>query len=85
MTQKNNTNKAKTLTGIVISTGMTKTVIVEVTYSKKHPLYGKAVKKRRHFACHNEIPDVKKGDAVLIKETKPMSRTKFFTVIQKVQ
>lgn len=82
--QNENKNKRKILTGVVVSTAMTKTVVVEVIYAKKHPLYGKAVKKRRHFACHNELSDITKGDVVAIREIKPMSKTKFFEVAKKM-
>lgn len=76
--------KGKTLTGTVVSTAMTKTVVVEVIYAKKHPLYKKALKKKRRFACHNELADIVKGDTVIIQETKPISKTKFFIVAGKV-
>jgi len=83
-TQLEKTYNGKTLTGVVVSTAMTKTVVVEVTYARKHPLYKKAMKKTRHFSCHCELSDIAKDDKVIIREIKPMSKTKFFEVTEKI-
>ena len=72
-----------TRTGIVTSVGMQKTITVEVEHIYRHPLYKKAVKRHRKFAVHNEIPGIAVGDAVRIRETKPVSRRKHFTVVAK--
>ncbi len=75
---------SKILTGRVTSTKMTKTVVVEVSRVKRHPVYQKVIKKSRKFKAHNEKPDIKEGDVVRIQETRPQSRDKHFVVIEKV-
>jgi small subunit ribosomal protein S17 len=74
----------KVVEGIVVSTGMQKTIVVSVTHLFRHPLYRKAVKRHRKFAVHNEIAGIGVGDKVQIRETKPMSRRKHFIVVSKV-
>ncbi len=76
--------KRKEMIGQVISTKMQKTVIVAVTHTTRHPLYNKAMRRTKHFSAHNESLDITKGDRVRIVETKPMSRTKHFLVIDKI-
>ncbi len=76
--------KGKTFIGKVVSTKMNKTVIVLVEHSFAHPLYKKAMRRIKRYACHNESLDLKVGDMVSIAETKPMSRRKHFVVIGKV-
>lgn len=71
----------KTLTGVVVSTKMNKTIIVEVTRLWRHPLYKKAIRKRKRFAVHSERGDVAVGDHVTITETKKMSKTKHFRLV----
>lgn len=72
----------KTFTGVVVSTKMNKTVIVEVTRLWRHPLYKKAIHKRKRFAVHSERTDIAVGDHVTIRETNQMSKTKHFRVIR---
>lgn len=73
----------KTFTGVVVSTKMNKTIIVEVTWRWRHPLYKKAIRKTKRFAAHNERSDIAVGDHVTIRETKQMSKTKHFRVVTK--
>lgn len=72
----------KTFTGVVVSTKMNKTIIVEVTRLWRHPLYKKAIRKKKRFAVHNERDDSTVGDHVTITETKQMSKTKHFRVVR---
>lgn len=79
-----NDTKGKEMIGIVVSTKMKNTVIVEVEHSVRHPLYKKAVRKTKRFAAHNDSLDFVEGDKVRIVETKPISRSKHFRVLEKL-
>jgi small subunit ribosomal protein S17 len=74
----------RTITGIVKSIKMNKTVIVAVTTMTRHPLYKKAVKHTSRFAVHNEGHDIAVGDSVRILQTRPISKTKHYKIIEKV-
>ncbi|MBI3956198.1 30S ribosomal protein S17 [Candidatus Gottesmanbacteria bacterium] len=76
--------KARSLVGRVVSTKMTKTIVVEVVRTRAHPMYKKMVRRSRRFAAHNELPDLNVGDSVRIAEIKPMSKTKHFKVVEKL-
>jgi small subunit ribosomal protein S17 len=71
---------AKTLTGIVTSDVADKTIVVTVTSRETHPLYGKQYSKRRKYIAHDENNDAKKGDKVTIREVRPISKRKSFTL-----
>lgn len=75
----------KILTGVVISTKMEKTVVVNVERKFRHPVYKKVVKTHKKYKAHCEIPDIKEGDVVTIGSTRPVSKDKTFIVIDKVQ
>ena len=80
MTQeKTETKMQRTLIGKATSTKMDKTVTVLVERKVKHPI-GKIVIKSKKYHAHDESNDVKDGDTVEIQETKPMSKTKTWTV-----
>jgi len=66
----------KTLTGQVVSTKMAKTIVVEVTRQKAHPLYKRVMKRSRKFYAHDEEQTAHLGDVVRIVETRPLSRLK---------
>lgn len=70
----------KTLTGIIVSTKMNNTVIVEVTTQKPHPMYRKLLKKTKRFKADLNGKSVALGDTVKITETRPISADKFFLV-----
>lgn len=65
----------KTLSGTVMSTKMTKTVLVRVDRQWRHPLYQKTVKRSKNYLVHDEI-GVNEGDKVIIVECRPMSKRK---------
>jgi small subunit ribosomal protein S17 len=73
-----------TLEGTVKSVKNQKTAIVSVTTMTRHPLYKKAVKKTKRYAVHNELAGLAVGDMVRIAETKPISKTKHFKVLEKI-
>jgi small subunit ribosomal protein S17 len=77
--------KGKIFTGEVVSAKTPKTVIVAIISMHRHPLYKKAVRKTRRFAVHNESLTLAVGDTVRIQETKPISKTKHFIVLEKVK
>lgn len=72
----------KTLTGTVISTKREKTITVQVETFKKHPLYSKRFKVSKKFAVHDENGVAKMGDVVSIIETRPLSATKRFRLLE---
>ncbi|MFA4888509.1 MAG: 30S ribosomal protein S17 [Candidatus Omnitrophota bacterium] len=72
--------KRKLFSGEVTSDKMNKTVIVKVVRLGKHPKYGKVFKKQIKFKAHDENNSAKSGDIVLIEETRPLSKDKYFRV-----
>ena len=73
--------KVRTLTGKVVSDKMDKTITVLIERRVKHPLYGKIVKRSTKLHAHDENNDCRMGDVVTIKETRPMSKSKTFTLV----
>jgi len=71
--------------GRVVSDKMEKTVVVAVDYLKPHPLYRKIIRKTSKFHAHDEENTCKVGDIVRIEESRPLSRTKRWRVIEIVQ
>ena len=62
--------------GEVVSTKMTKTIVVEVTRRASHPLYKRIVTKRKKFYAHDEKNVARVGDVVRLEETRPLSKLK---------
>ncbi len=71
--------------GRVVSDKMDKTVVVAVDYLKPHPLYRKIIRKTNKFHAHDEDNSCKTGDTVRIEESRPLSRTKRWRVIEIVK
>jgi small subunit ribosomal protein S17 len=78
-------NQRKVYTGRVVSDKMDKTVTVMVETQKKHALYGKRVKYSKKIKAHDELNEAKMGDIVRIMETRPLSATKRFRVLEVVE
>ena len=78
-------NQRKVYTGRVVSDKMDKTITVIVETYKKHPLYGKRVKYSKKFKAHDEQNEAKIGDIVRIMETRPLSATKRFRLVEVVE
>jgi small subunit ribosomal protein S17 len=78
-------NFRKTRTGVVTSNKMTKTVTVAVERKVKHPLYGKFVKKTTKFHAHDEKDECTIGDVVKIMETRPLSKTKRWRLVEVIE
>ena len=74
----------KQLQGKIISDKMQKTVVVEVETIKEHPKYKQRFKIHNKYKAHNENPDFKLGDMVIIEECNPISKDKTWKVISKV-
>ena len=72
-------NKRRRLNGVVTSDKMTKTVVVEITRTYRHPLYKKVVTNKRRVKAHDELGS-QIGDEVCIIESRPISRTKRWVV-----
>ena len=71
----------KTLIGSVLSGGkMNQTIVVSIERLSKHPFYGKYVKRRVKYKAHDEKNECVAGDKVLIVETRPISKTKRWSV-----
>ena len=77
--------RTRELVGKVISDANDKTVTVLVETYKKDSLYGKRVKYYKKYAAHDEKNEAKKGDTVRITETRPLSKTKHFRVVEIVE
>lgn len=78
-------NQRKVYTGRVVSDKMDKTITVVVETYKKHPLYGKRVKYSKKYKAHDEQNAAKIGDVVRVMETRPLSATKRFRLVEVVE
>ena len=77
--------RTRELLGTVVSDKCDKTITVLVETYKKDPLYGKRVKYSKKYAAHDERNEAKVGDTVRIVETRPLSRTKHFRLVEIVE
>lgn len=75
----------KTKTGVVVSDKMDKTVVVQVDRLVRHPMYKKYTRRRARYTVHDENNMCKAGDRVLIRETRPLSKTKRWLVSQVIE
>jgi len=75
-------NLRKERVGLVTSDKMEKTIVVSVERKIKHPLYGKFIKKTSTFHAHDEKNECGIGDTVRISETRPLSKTKRWRLIE---
>ncbi|GBE21263.1 MAG TPA: 30S ribosomal protein S17 [Actinobacteria bacterium] len=71
--------------GVVISDGRDQTVTVEVQQQVRHPRYDKIVRRRKRYHVHNATNDARRGDTVRIMETRPLSKTKRWRVVEIVE
>ena len=77
--------KRKTEIGLVVSNAMDKTVVVEVRDAAAHSTYGKIVRRNKKLKAHDEANEAGVGDRVRIMETRPLSKTKRWRVIEIVE
>jgi small subunit ribosomal protein S17 len=78
-------NLRKEKVGVVMSDKMEKSIVVSVERRVKHPKYGKFVKKTTKFIAHDEKNDCNIGDTVKIMETRPLSKTKNWRLVEIVE
>ncbi|MFI5114406.1 MAG: 30S ribosomal protein S17 [Terriglobales bacterium] len=78
--QEKKTAGRKQLIGTVVSNKMKKTIVVEVTRKKAHPLYGRVISIRKKFYAHDEKNEAHIGDFVRLEETRPLSKLKRWTL-----
>ena len=76
----NKDSNKKQLTGMVVSSSMDKTVIVEISRKFSHPMYKKYIKRTKRYYAHDPNNECEKGDQVLILESKPLSKLKRWRV-----
>ncbi|GIH25523.1 30S ribosomal protein S17 [Acrocarpospora phusangensis] len=81
-TEKSGRNYRKTREGLVVSDKMEKTVVVAVEDRVKHPLYGKVIRRTTKYKAHDEENTAGVGDRVLLMETRPLSATKRWRVVE---
>ena len=82
---ENTRNLRKERVGVVASNKMDKSVVVKVERKVKHPMYGKFVKFTSKFHAHDETNDFNMGDTVRIMETRPLSKTKNWRVVEVIE
>lgn len=78
-------NLRKERTGVVVSNKMDKSITVAVKRKVKHPIYGKFVNKTTKFVAHDEKNDCNPGDTVKIMETRPLSKTKRWRLVEVIE
>ena len=78
-------NTVRTLTGKVVSDKMEKSIVVLIERQVQHPLYGKLIRRSTKLHAHDENNTAKIGDVVTIKESRAMSKTKSWTLVEVVE
>jgi len=74
--------KRKEMIGVVVSDKMQKTIVVKVTSLVKHPRYKRVIRKYKKFKVHDEKNIAHVGDIVRIQETRPISKEKYFRLVE---
>ena len=85
MSDNNQTANASVLTGRVVSDKMDKSITVLIERLVRHPLYGKQLRRSTKIKAHDEDNVCQQGDLVRIKETRPISKTKSWTLVEVVE
>ena len=85
MSEATQTKTERRIVGRVVSNKADKTITVAVERSVKHPLYGKYVRKTTKLHAHDETNECHEGDLVAIVETRPLSRTKHFRLVEVIE
>ena len=78
-------NLRKERTGVVTSNKMDKSITVALKWKEKHPIYGKFVNKTKKYHAHDEKNECGIGDTVKIMETRPLSKTKRWRLVQIIE
>ncbi len=85
MSDAENKKPTRTLTGLVVSSKMDKTITVIVERRVIHPVYGKFMRKRTRLHAHDEANVCKEGDTVMIAQCRPLSKTKAWRLVKIVE
>ena len=78
-------NRRKSMVGIVTSNKMDKSIVVSIEETRRHPLYGKSTKITKKFMAHDENNECQIGDKVRIMETRPLSKSKRWRLVEVVE
>ena len=78
-------NLRKERTGVVTSNKMDKSITVAIKWKEKHPIYGKFVSKTKKYHAHDENNECNIGDTLKIMETRPLSKTKRWRLVQIIE
>ena len=78
-------NLRKERIGVVVSNKMDKSITVAIKRKEKHPIYGKFVNKTTKFVAHDETNPCNPGDTVRIAETRPLSKTKRWRLVEIIE
>jgi len=78
-------NLRKERIGVVLSNKMDKSITIAVKWKEKHPIYGKFVSKTKKFHAHDEKNECNIGDTVKIMETRPLSKTKRWRLVEIIE
>lgn len=78
-------NLRKERTGLVVSNKMDKSIVVQINYKEKHPIYKKFVTRSNKFTAHDENNDCNIGDTVRIMETRPLSKNKCWRLVEIIE
>ncbi len=78
-------NLRKERIGVLVSEKMDKTIVVSVVVREKHPIYGKFMKKTKKFYAHDEQNNDHEGDTVKIMETRPLSKSKRWRLVEIIE
>jgi len=81
-TQTAERGRRKVRVGVVVSDAMDKTVVVRIDRQVRHPLYGKTVRRSSKLTAHDEANDAHVGDTVRVTETRPLSKTKRWRLVE---
>jgi small subunit ribosomal protein S17 len=74
--------KPRSIDGVVISAKSQKTIAVEAERLEKHPKYGKYIRRHIRFRAHDEKSEAREGDVVRIVQTRPISKTKRWRLVE---
>ena len=85
MVDNTQSSKGRVVKGKVLSNKMDKSITVLVERQVKHPLYGKYIKKSTKLHAHDETNQCQEGDVVTIRETRPISKTKTWSLVEVVE
>ena len=81
MTEQTASTSVRTMTGKVVSDKMDKSIVVLIERKIKHPVYGKMIRRSTKLHAHDEHNVCQMGDVVTIKECRPLSKTKAWTLV----